>query len=113
MASQYFVVLTNPVEGKEDEYNDWYDNIHLPDVLKVPGVRSAQRFRLGDVQRSPAPHPWLYLAIYEVEDDMVQTVVDEIAKRAGTPVMPLSDALDGDRLSWFFRPLGEPRVSSA
>jgi hypothetical protein len=23
------IVFTSPVEGREDEYNDWYDNTHL------------------------------------------------------------------------------------
>jgi hypothetical protein len=23
-----FVVLSNPVEGREDEYNQWYDEVH-------------------------------------------------------------------------------------
>jgi hypothetical protein len=29
---QQFLVFTNPVEGREDEYNEWYDNVHLGDV---------------------------------------------------------------------------------
>jgi hypothetical protein len=29
MAKHVFVVLTNPVEGEEDTYNDWYTNVHL------------------------------------------------------------------------------------
>jgi hypothetical protein len=41
MAKHVFVVLTNPVEGKEDTYNDWYTNVHLGDVLKVPGIVAA------------------------------------------------------------------------
>jgi len=38
------IVFTNPVEGRDDEYNDWYTNTHLPDVLKIPGITGAQRF---------------------------------------------------------------------
>jgi hypothetical protein len=30
MAKHVFVVFTNPVEGKDVAYNDWYDNRHLP-----------------------------------------------------------------------------------
>ena len=26
------MMITNPVEGREDEFNDWYDNRHVPDV---------------------------------------------------------------------------------
>ena len=56
MAKHVFVVFTNPVEGKDATYNDWYDNRHLPDVLDVPGFVSAQRFRLSDTQRAAAAY---------------------------------------------------------
>lgn len=47
MARHHFIVLSNPVAGREDDYNDWYDNEHLDDVLKVEGFVAAQRFRLA------------------------------------------------------------------
>jgi hypothetical protein len=50
MARHTFVVFTNPTEGQEDEYNDWYDNTHLSDVLKVEGFVAAQRFKLADTE---------------------------------------------------------------
>jgi hypothetical protein len=30
-----FVVQTDPAERREDEYNDWHTNVHLPDALAV------------------------------------------------------------------------------
>ena len=27
------IVFSNPFEGKDDEFNEWYDNVHLPEVL--------------------------------------------------------------------------------
>ena len=38
-----FVVFTNPVAGKEAIYNEWYTDVHLKDVPKVPGIVAAQR----------------------------------------------------------------------
>jgi len=32
------IVFSNPFEGKDDEFNEWYDNVHLPQVLAMPGV---------------------------------------------------------------------------
>ena len=29
---------------REDEYNDWYTNTHLPEVLDIPGITAARRF---------------------------------------------------------------------
>jgi len=46
MSRHVFAVLTNPVEGREAEFNAWYDR-HLHDILRLPGLVSAQRFRLS------------------------------------------------------------------
>ena len=35
--------MTDPLEGKPDEFNESYSNVHIPDLLKVPGVVAAQR----------------------------------------------------------------------
>lgn len=40
------VALTNPASPEvEDAYNDWYTNIHIPDVLQLPGYVSATRYK--------------------------------------------------------------------
>ncbi len=43
MEKWYFAVYTNCLDAsREKEFNEWYDNIHLPDVFEVPGfVREA------------------------------------------------------------------------
>jgi len=69
MEKHLFVGFTNPVEGEEDAFNAWYSDVHLKDVLKVPGIVAAQRFKLSDVQRDKPPFPWRYLALYEIETD--------------------------------------------
>ena len=75
MPKYTFMVLTNPVEGQEDTYNDWYTNRHLADVLNVPGFVSAQRFKLADAQRGGSPQPWRYLALYQIDtDDLKKTL---------------------------------------
>ncbi|MGD1257001.1 hypothetical protein ACKUT9_22505 [Mycobacterium seoulense] len=38
MTGHRFVVLSNPIEGKDDAFNKWYDEVHVPEVLDVPGV---------------------------------------------------------------------------
>ena len=46
MTKHVLIALTNPVEGREQEFNEWYDNQHVPDFLALPGCVSAQRFKL-------------------------------------------------------------------
>lgn len=98
-----FVVLTNPVEGREAEYNDWYDGVHLRDVTAIPGILRAERFELADSQRS-FPQPYKYLAIYEIETDDLQWVADEIGRRAGTATMVISPAMAQEKMAALYRP---------
>jgi hypothetical protein len=47
MGRYSLVVLSNPVSAaREQAYNDWYEHQHVPDVLRVPGFKSAQRLKL-------------------------------------------------------------------
>jgi len=97
MARHSFVVFSDPMPGRETEYNDWYDTQHMPDVLKVPGFIAAQRFRLqGD-----GPGGCRYMAIYEIESDDIAAAMQELTSRAGTAAMPTSDALDVSRIQTF------------
>lgn len=100
-----FVVLSNAVAGRDDEFNDWYDNRHLEDVLAVPGVVSAQRFALSPEQRMTPPFPFQYLALYDIETDDLKAVVEALRQRAGTEVMPLSPAMGEQKGAFLFRPI--------
>lgn len=67
------VVLTEPNEGKEQEFNDYYENLHLDEVLSSTSWESAQRFKLVDQQGKACPLP--YLAFYEVEAENSEDVL--------------------------------------
>ena len=98
MARYTFLVFSNPVAGQEEEYNRWYTQQHLGDVLRVPGFVAAQRFKLPqDDPAAPAP----YLAVYEIESGDVQKTLAQLNERAGTSQMLLSPALDVDRVKTF------------
>ena len=107
MAKHVFVVLTNAAPGKEDAYNDWYTNRHIPDVLAIPGIVAAQRFTLSTDQRAAPPHPYKYLALYEIETDDLKALLALLNERAGTSAMVISDAIDQQRLAWIFTPITE------
>lgn len=115
MRSYKFVVMTNAVDGQDEEFNRWYSETHLPDLLKIPGVVAAQRFQLSQVQRSNAPMPYRYMAIYDIVTDDLKAVADEIGRRSGTEAMILSDAMDVEKISSIFEPLAPApqRVSSS
>ena len=84
MAKYNLIALTNPLEGRDAEFNDWYTNEHLADVLKLPGVTGAQRYRMSDVQHRPGPFEWKYMAVYEIEIDDIK----ELSRRCRPPAAP-------------------------
>jgi hypothetical protein len=104
MGEYKLVVLTRPVEGREDEFNDWYTNQHLDDVLAIPGFTAAQRFRIvGEPVNTPKA--WKYYAVYEVEHDAPLSVLDELLARVGGERMPMSEAMDGDLYCVLYEPI--------
>lgn len=113
MAKYTFVVFTNPVAGKEDEFNAWYNNHHVPDVLNVPGFVSGQRFCLADTQFSREERPRKYLALYEIETNDIEGTLKELRKRGGTADIVPSDAIDMQNVSTFIvTPVAEKVMAS-
>jgi hypothetical protein len=106
------IALTNPVAGKEAEYNDWYNNVHLADLMKMPGVVGAKRYKIATGQHVAAGTPWKYLATYDLECEDLNTVAQELKRRRGptghgTAEMAISPALDEKREAWFFEEIFE------
>ncbi len=89
------VALTHPVAGKEDAYNEWYSNVHLPEVISAPGFTGAQRFRLKHNLGAVPSQP--YLAIYDIEADDPMTVMAAVGQRPRTD----SDAIDSAKTQVF------------
>ncbi len=109
MAKHTFLALTNPVPGKEDEYNEWYDKHHVPDVINIPGFISGQRFKLSDSQfGGEASKAFKYLALYEIETDDIAATIKELRARGGTADITPSDAIDMKNVAtYMFTPIRE------
>ena len=50
----------------EDEWNEWYDEVHIPDVLALDGFVAATRWKLV----TTPPYGANYLALYDVHGDL-------------------------------------------
>ena len=103
--------LMNAVEGEEAEFNRWYDEQHLDDVLAIPGMISARRFHVVENPDNPDATPWRYLTIYEVEPDAIATIPAELRRRIGEKIIPISEALASERVGWFFHQIAERNAS--
>ncbi|HZQ37167.1 MAG TPA: hypothetical protein VFD32_14650 [Dehalococcoidia bacterium] len=66
-----------PEPAYDEEYNAWYDEEHIPYLLRVPGVLRARRFRA--IEGEPR-----YLALYDLAAPDVRQS-DAFAKAADTP----------------------------
>ena len=66
------VVFSSFAPGREQEFNDWYDRIHVPEVLSVGPIVSCQRFKVADAQAMPQTHR--YVALYEFVGSAKQAV---------------------------------------
>ena len=106
------MALTNPEPGKEPEFNAWYDQHHLREVVEYgSGMVRGRRYRLSDEQRpgQEAP-PWRYLALYDLECDDVADyhrgpwIVDR------PPLVPFQGLVRPDHAAWIYTPMG-PRIS--
>ncbi len=96
MAHEYtMIVYTSPVDGREDDYNAWYDEVHLAEFCALPGVSSGRRFKVAASDAAAKP---VYAALYELSDhpDKVFAAMNEAVKDGS---MHMSDAVDVASLS--------------
>lgn len=111
------LVFANAVEGREEEFNDWYSGRHITETLNIDeNFISGQRFRLVDAQmtKDSADAPYHYLAIYEVDDlEAADSALHSIARveraeavAAGrTPRHVMSSSMDPELRTWWYIPI--------
>lgn len=94
MAKKYkMMVLTSAVDGRDKEFNDWYQNTHLKQIVGIKSIVSAQRFRFNANIVPGSENPPPYLAIYEIESDDIAAVIRDMNELAASGRMPLPDSM--------------------
>lgn len=88
MDAYRLLVWSEPVAGQEDEFNAWYDNVHLDDVRAIPEFVSAERYAFT----AETPTPRRYLAVYGIETDEPSAIMSRLTEAAAK--MVISPALD-------------------
>ncbi len=107
-----YVVLSNPVPGREEEYNAWYTNQHLHGVVAVSGFISAQRFRLRDVATEGAPQQ-RYMAIYNMRTDDPDAILADLTSLVQSGKMVMSEAFSQDGMSTILYEVLTPLITRA
>ena len=95
MSRYKWLVFTNCAEGQDADFNRWYDETHLPDLLRIPGIVAANRSTLDPAQlvvldsgmELSTPQgvgaKFRYLAVYEFDTENPSAVIQEVIARAG------------------------------
>jgi len=100
MARHLMLVMSNALPGREVEFNKWYDEIHLRDVLSHPKFVTAERFLT-----SGAPMPkHEYAAIFEMECDDPQVAYRELVQMFDKKKLAIGDAMASDISVIFLTP---------
>lgn len=112
MARHHVLVLSDCKAGAEQEYNDYYDHQHIPDILdQQPEVVSAQRFGVTSVFAPDGAPRWRFSTLYTLDTDdfdgylhrmnellqagkLPPSAVAEPATAAVFHLVPLGPALD-------------------
>lgn len=79
------VILANFVAGREEDYHRWYDEVHIPEVSRVPGHVGMKRGRFAGTQCEPrryCPGSELVMCAQQT-DDLMFTVRDFSARARG------------------------------
>lgn len=100
------IVMSNPNDGRHDEFNDWYSNIHVRDVMRLPGSAAVQRLGLADAQPAGGggampDRTYDYLAVYEVIDAELVSAGHSVCF---SPAMLISDSFCFEMLNAYYSP---------
>lgn len=91
VARHTMLVLLNAKEGCDEEFNRWYEDVHLSDILAVPGFVSARRFEAAEAQMTGAPRH-RYMTLYEIETDDIGQAIKDLGAASGG--MDLTDTME-------------------
>jgi antibiotic biosynthesis monooxygenase (ABM) superfamily enzyme len=75
IAKELLVVAVTVEPSVEDEWNRWYNDIHLPEIAACPGFVSAQRYVAQDGNERR------YMTLYELTDSKALESTEFAARR--------------------------------
>jgi hypothetical protein len=79
---------TMPVSPeREADYHEWYNDVHLAEIVSVEGIVSARRF-------APTDGKGPFIAIYELDCDDLDAVVQRLSELGASGQMSSLELLD-------------------
>jgi hypothetical protein len=101
-------VFSDPVGGREAEFNEWYTELHVHDCLRdIAGYVAARRYRLDASAGAGQPARWSYAALYELETASLPEVFRSVeAFRARGDYVPPAGLVAPGHTTWVYSPAG-------
>jgi hypothetical protein len=100
----HFVFSVPPSGVSDEDYWAWYD-VHVSEVLEIPGFLAARRYRLGPAAPNRPPIVYRHLVVY-VLDRPSDTPFAELGRRIAAGAVTLEDWFADIRFqSYVGRPL--------
>jgi len=99
------MIFTRAHKGREAEFDQWYEDTHVDDVLATaPGWTSGQRFNLVHQAGLEMPSP--HLALYEADGESPHAVLRTLNETRHN--REISDSMDAsDFAMWVFDEAGQ------
>ena len=112
MPKMKLVALTRPLPGREEEYHQWYNTKHLPELVNKFGMAGAQRYKLVTTLMGSGENE--FMAIYDIEADDPMAFLGALRAAAQGGELTQSDAQDfGTCYTALFTEMGERVVPAA
>ncbi len=91
-------VQTSPKPGEDEQFNDWYNTAHVPEILASEGFLLGRRFRAvrapGDTGSNTN---WLkYVAVYDIESNDLAASYASLTERFRSGTMTPADHVSVD-----------------
>jgi len=107
MAKYVMITQSAAHDGRDEEYNAWYDSRHLHEICAIPGVTEARRLKATPVALGTPGAP--YIALYEIETDDLGAFMAEMGKRSADGSITRSEAMNRDAsVLWIYADITPP-----
>lgn len=80
IAPDLLIVTATIDSSVEKEWNAWYNDVHLPEIVDCPGFKSAQRYVAHESDGSRC-----YVSVYELSDGKALESAEFGARRGWGP----------------------------
>jgi hypothetical protein len=109
VAKYVMIVQSDSKAGRDDEFNEWYNDRHIDEVLSLEGFVGARRYALADLD-PPQEGAQRYICIYEIETDDIEATRKALGVAARDGTLFLTDSIS-DPSSKYYEPISELRTA--